>query len=239
MRSELVAREQLSSIHLEAMYRLLSTHFDGTDEHQFQHDLNNKNWVVLILDEEEQVRGFTTLDFNPTRWQGDLIWVVYSGDTIMDPSHWNSPILARSWIRSVLELQTLHGCERSWWLLLSSGFRTYRFLPVFWKRFVPHFEHSRQDLNDLRDALATQRFGRRFDARTGIVRFDQPQRLKPHLQSVPHKRKKNDHVAHFLKLNTGHGDGDELVCLTEIHPSNLTAAGRRMTRQSVPAQTAT
>ena len=36
------------------------------------------------------------------------------------------------------------------------------------------------------------------------------------------------HVAFFLKRNPGHGDGDELVCLTELSDDNLTRAGRRM-----------
>ena len=32
----------------------------------------------------------------------------------------------------------------------------------------------------------------------------------------------------FAQRNPGHAAGDELVCLTEIHPDNLTRAGRRV-----------
>ena len=45
---------------------------------------------------------------------------------------------------------------------------------------------------------------------------------------VKSNRLKNAHVAFFKSINPGHTQGDELVCLTEIDPDNLTRAGRRM-----------
>jgi hypothetical protein len=48
------------------------------------------------------------------------------------------------------------------------------------------------------------------------------------LVGVPSGRERNPHTEFFLSKNPGYVNGDELVCLTELCPENLTAAGRRM-----------
>ncbi len=64
--------------------------------------------------------------------------------------------------------------------------------------------------------------------RTGVVRFTRPQVLRDHLRGISNERLRNPHVAFFAQRNPGHGNGDELVCITELGPGNLTPAGRRM-----------
>jgi hypothetical protein len=118
---------------------------------------------------------------------------------------------------------------RCFWLLLTSGFRTYRFLPVFWREFFPRFDAPTPAATQrLLDQLARDRFGAQFDPRAGVVRFTRPQPLRVGLEQVPAGRANDPHVAFFITRNPGHSRGDELVCLTELCPGNLTAAGRRM-----------
>jgi hypothetical protein len=129
----------------------------------------------------------------------------------------------------VNELRRTHSRGRYYWLLLTSGFRTYRFLPVFWRDFLPRFDAGeREDARQLLEHLAAERFGERFNARTGIVSFMRPQRLRPQLRGIPPERLADPHVSFFSTRNPGHAKGDELVCLTELSSENLTAAGRRM-----------
>jgi hypothetical protein len=117
--------------------------------------------------------------------------------------------------------------------LLSSGFRTYRFLPVFWRKFWPQAgAPTPEEMRALRDELAGRRFGAAYHAGAGVVRFGAPQRLRGELAEVPDGRTKDAHVAYFLAANPGHADGDELVCLTELSDENLTAAGRRVVREA-------
>jgi hypothetical protein len=84
------------------------------------------------------------------------------------------------------------------------------------------------DQQRLLDALAGERFGERYDAASGIVRFQRPQVLRPHLAGVALERMNDPHVAFFLRRNPGHARGDELACLCELDETNLTRAGRRM-----------
>ena len=140
----------------------------------------------------------------------------------MDPSAWSSPDLPRHWIAAVRGL----GARR--WLLLTSGFRTYRLLSTFWRSFVPRHDGEAPGQLALRDMLALERFGPQFESATGVVRVAHPTPLRPHLAGVPPGRLRDPHVRHFVMLNPGHIAGDELACLCDLADDNLTPAGRRM-----------
>lgn len=230
--ARLIPRGDVDAAREDALYGLLRRHFLGVDRERFRTDLAEKNWVLLLEDGRGRLVGFSTLllygdDGNGRPGEGDT--VVYSGDTIVDPEAWGSPTLARSWIRAVRGLHERRGAGRLWWLLITSGFRTYRFLPVFCRRYHPqHGGSSSAGLGARRDRLAGARFGDRYDPSTGIVRLPRPQRLRPGLREVPEGRLEDPHVALFARLNPGHAEGDELVCLAELGDGNLTTAGRRM-----------
>lgn len=213
---------------------LLGTYFDGITDAQFARDLAGKNWILRLY-ADDRLAGFSTLAVDTTEAAGRTVTLVYSGDTIVAPEAWGSPELAKGWIRLVHTVLAQRPALPAYWLLLSSGFRTYRFLPVFWREFWPrHGAVMPPDACALRDALARARFGSDYDSSTGIVRFARPQRLRGRLAEVPAERRRDPHVAFFLTANPGHGAGDELVCLTELSDANLTAAGQRIVREAGP-----
>ncbi len=225
----LVPRAELSSWQKAAMFELLAEHFKGVKTEQFARDLAEKN-LALLLEREDRLVGFSTLLAYTTTFEGTNINVVYSGDTIVTPDAWGTTALPRAWVAGVEALRTTLPPGRCFWLLLTSGFRTYRFLPVFWREFFPRWDVATPpELQRLLDQLASHHFSRQFDASAGIVRFYNPQQLRAGLKEIPAGREQDPHVAFFLLRNPGHARGDELVCLTELCPENLTAAGRRMT----------
>lgn len=225
----LVTRAELSSTNKVEMFRLLTQHFDGVTPEQFARDLAEKN-LALLLEREDTLVGFSTLQAYTTAFEGETINVIYSGDTIVTPGAWGTTALPRAWVAGVDALRAKLPAARCFWLLLTSGFRTYRFLPVFWREFFPRFDAlmsavTRRMLNQ----LAKERFGNQFDLEMGVVRFTNPQRLKDGLEQIAEGRSRDPHISFFELRNPGHANGDELVCLTELCPENLTAAGRRMT----------
>lgn len=231
MRGRLVRREDLTDAEREAMYGLFASHFEGVTRERFAADLTEKTWV-LLLEDEGGLRGFSTLLLYESSPPGEgVCTVVYSGDTIVDPAAWRSSALSRCWIAAVRQLREKHPQGRLWWLLLTSGFRTYRFLPVFWKDFWPRWDAPTPPEAQARlDFLTREKLGDLYLEDERIVRFPQPQRLRGELGEVPEGRAADPHVAFFLEKNPGWREGDELVCLTEIAEENLTAAGRRMWR---------
>lgn len=224
-----VRRDALTPGQEQHLYELLATFFHGVDRATFTGDLYEKSHVILLEDDAGLVRGFSTLLVYRTTVPGVDATIVYSGDTIVDRAWWGSPSLAVSWLAAARSLTQERDTRDVYWLLLTSGFRTYRFLPVFWREFYPRCDGG-ESRRPLADALARERFGDRYDAGTGIVRFGRPQVLVPELRDVPAGRSHDPHVAFFLERNPGHVHGDELVCVTDIGDRNLTPAGRRIAR---------
>lgn len=225
-------RGELTSAERAELYTLLDRHFEGVEPTQFDRDLDEKDWVLRIRADGRLV-GFSTLQVYASVHGGRRVRVLYSGDTIMAPEAWGSPVLAKGWIALVHRIQAEHPDDPWYWLLLSSGYRTYRFLPVFWREFWPrHDAEPPTEVAALLAALAGERFGSRYDARAGVVRFARPQRLRGALAAVPEGREGDPHIRFFLERNPGHHAGDELVCVTALCDENLTAAGVRVVRAS-------
>lgn len=225
----LVPRAELLPAQKAEMFELLTQHFGGVAPERFARDLAEKN-LALLLERQDRLVGFSTLLAYPTTFDDEAVNVIYSGDTIVTPDAWGTTALPRAWVAGVNALRAKKlPPGRCFWLLLTSGFRTYRFLPVFWREFFPRFDApTPTTVQRLLDQLAGERFGTQFDPETGIVRFTYPQRLRAGLKEVPAGREHDPHVSFFISRNPGHTNGDELVCLTELCPENLTTAGRRM-----------
>lgn len=228
MIGELLSRSALSEADVTAMYELLRVHFDNVDESSFRRDLEDKQWVVRIRS-GSTLLGFTSLRYLSLSHAGTELKLLYSGDTIVSPKARQSTVFARSWIDAVRRLRRYYDAPEFYWLLLVSGFRTYRFLPVFWRQFFPVFDRATPSIEQRRmDAAARLLFRQRYLADSGIVRFEKPQVLKADQVGIAASRLRDPHIACFAELNPGFLQGDELVCWTRLAESNLTAAGRRM-----------
>ena len=226
-----VRRSDLSPVEMAAMYSLLARHFDGVTPDTFQRDLAEKTCVVLVEDAAGRLRGFSTFLIYATTVGGRPVTVVYSGDTIVEPSAWGSPALPRAWIRAVRALRCEYPHGELYWLLLTSGFRTYRFMSVFCRAFYPRYDEATPPATKaMLDTLSVERFGSQYDPAAGVVRFTNPQVLRDDLVDIPEGRCGDPHVKFFVERNPGHAAGDELVSLSSLADDNLTAAGRRMVR---------
>jgi hypothetical protein len=228
MTGRLVPQTELTADQLSAMYRLHASHFRGVTEDQFCRDAMAKNWTIL-LERQGQMVGFSTLLAYETKVAGEIASVIYSGDTIVDPSAWGTSALPRLWIESVTRLREQYPRGAYYWLLIASGFRTYRFLPLFWKEFYPRNDLATPAIWQQRiDELSRERFGEAYQRTDGIVRFSQPQILREALGEITPARLNDPHIAFFAERDPGHLLGDELVCLTSLSDENLTRAGHRM-----------
>ena len=230
MKDLLLPVQQLSRNKTDAMFSLFNRHFSGVQREQFEADLLAKHWVLLLEDDSSNsLQGFTTLRLDSLQYKQEPLNILYSGDTIVDPSAWSQSCLVQAWISAVLRLCQRYEGQRLYWLLLSSGYRTYRFLPTFWKDFYPCCTTDTPVYErDLMRWLGRRYFGDRYDETSGVVRFPETYVLREKLQEIAPGRLQNRHIRFFTERNPGHVRGDNLVCLTEISRDNLTKAGQRM-----------
>ncbi len=211
-----------------AMLELMQEHYEGVCEDQFVADLHAKQWVIL-LHREGRFCGFSTQVLFEHCIAGHSVRILFSGDTIIDKSCWGSLALPVAWGRLMLSLAEAEPQTPLFWLLTSKGYKTYRFLPVFFREFYPRYARQTPPFEKLLlESVAARQFGRRFDADAGIVRATlAAQRLREGVANISAERLRDPHVAFFQQANPGHAQGDELVCLARGNRDNLTPYIRR------------
>jgi hypothetical protein len=215
--------DSLDAAQIAGMYALLADHFEGCSRRQFDDDLAAKSDVIL-LEHDGHLVGFSTC----CRYRHSETRILFSGDTIVAPAHWGSPALATTWLAAIDRWRAEAPTAAHYWFLICSGFRTFRFLPVFWQRFHPGpTERDDPTLAPLLQRLAEERFGGAYDPTSGIIRLPQAQVLRADLREAPPGRQRDPLIAFFLERNPGHAAGDELACLVALDPANQSRLGRR------------
>jgi hypothetical protein len=232
-----VAADALDAAQVAAMFRLYAAHYADTSADLFRRDLARKTHVLLLTRSDGGLRGFTTIEVYRSSAAGHAVQVIFSGDTIVAPQDWGSQALALEWIRFAGTVAR-HSASPVYWLLIVKGHRTYRFLPAFARRYLPHHALPEDPAERaMLCALAREKFGDCFDPVAGVVRFPTPRgRLADGLAEVPEQHRRLAAVAHFLRLNPGYRAGDELVCLCRLELENLRPfAARAFAAEPEPA----
>jgi hypothetical protein len=213
---------------LDAMCNLYLNYYDGCDKARFINDLASKNEALLIYNHHELV-GFTLYALYRETWQDSTLRIIYSGDTIVEHTHWGQQALAFSWISRAGQLKRLEPNTPLYWFLIVKGHRTYRYLPTFSHTFHPHWSKPSQKLKPLADWLAKRKFGKDYDPNSGIIAFHRSQGHLKHGYALPTPREASkDAVKFFLQRNPGYIRGHEMVCLCELCNENLKPLAQRL-----------
>lgn len=213
------------------MFELYAAHYRSVSRELFLHDLANKDWVVVLRDGQGLIQGFSSVssqDFEAEE-AGGRIRVLFSGDTVINRAYWGTQALAFEWLRFAGEIRARKPTPL-YWLLISKGHRTYRYLSTFSLDYWPRHDRTPPDaIRRLKDRLALTYFGHYYDPQRGVLSFGESRgELAPDLAQIPAKDLSRPEVAFFLSANPGYSRGEELVCLTELSPTNLKPLARRI-----------
>ena len=226
----LVPVTAITPLQQEEMFRLFDRYYENVTKAAFLADLAEKHWVILLLDPRtDALCGFSTQMLLEADVDGVSVRCLFSGDTVVARDHWGDIALARVWGRLALSLIDQYPSGELYWFLISKGYKTYRFLPLFFHEFYPRYNVPTPDwVRRLIDVLAQHKFPLAYDATAGIIRADQH---KDHLRSgvadLTAERLRNPHVRFFVKRNSGHIRGDELCCLAPLSRDNFSPAAYR------------
>ena len=234
MQSRIVPIEEVTDGDARTMYQIFYRHYDCVSRERFRSDLAEKDCVLVLRDVSEQICGFSTQRLLRVSVDGIPVRAVFSGDTIVDRAHWGEQELGRCWCRYVSSLYSEEPDIPLYWFLISKGYRTYLYLPLFFETFYPNCEAPTPEFEQrVLDTLATSKFPQYYRNGTGVIEFRESQgQLKPHLAEIPARRLSHPHVQFFLQRNPRFAQGCELACLAEISPSNMKLFAGRILQQA-------
>jgi hypothetical protein len=209
VKGDLLRRDELSESATAEMYSLFCSQFENVPLEQFVSDLDEKNWVLLLRNDNGELAAFSSMHVYETTLNERKMTLLYSGDTAVDSATWNDSALSYNLMGAFNWLRRHYDCETLHWFLLVSGYRTYRLLPVFSDIFYPRFDRETPD----------------------NVRSLMHSILKEGYRGIPENRLGDPNIAFFAERNPGHLQGDELVCFCELAEEKLTRLGKRMWRK--------
>ena len=231
LHSERIEVWRLTSAERGEMYSLFSRYYDNTNRERFEGDLAGKDCVIRVFEPKHgRLCGFSTQVLLSVPSRGQNINAIFSGDTIVDPAYWNETALVREWGRMAVELIEEVRPEPLYWFLISKGYKTYRFLPVFFREFYPRFDQPTPVwAAEVRDVMARSLFPDAYDRQRGVVRASvSKDRLRLGVAEISPKRMEDPHVRFFVKQNLYHARGDELCCVAPLELGNFTSAAVRL-----------
>jgi hypothetical protein len=238
LHGRLVPRSEITAAQREAMFALMDDSYEGVRRDRFGADLDEKDWVIQVFDPDGRLCGFSTQMLLRAECDGAAVVVLFSGDTVVAREHWGDAALAHVWGRLALRLIDENPATELYWFLISKGYKTYRFLPIFFRDFHPRPGGTLPPrVRAVRDTLALRKYPDAFDAARGVVRARPGQdRLRRGVADVTPGRLRDPFVRFFVESNPGHAAGDELCCLAPLTRANFTAAAWRVIEAGTPQE---
>lgn len=227
MKTEIISIQKISDAGKRQLFDLFSRFFANTDYDRFLADLSEKHWLIRMQD-GDRLAGFSTQLLLEQVNGVDNVRFLFSGDTIVHPDYWNKSHLAGAFVHLFLRIAAQYGTPL-YWFLISKGFRTYRFLPIFFRHFHPHYDGADADMKPLLDAVAMHKFGKEYNANTGLIEYEgRKDYLIADMADIPPSRRTDPHVLFFERNNPSYRCGTELACIAPLYRENLTRCGLRV-----------
>ena len=133
LKSNLLKISELTDTDKLAMFRLMQDVYNGENWDKFLSDMKEKNYALVLYNEKSQIAGFTTIEIFD--FEGNII--IYSGDTVVEENSRGDIELMRAWWKFSYTVQQNNPDKSVFWLLISKGWRTYKFFPMFLKKIYP------------------------------------------------------------------------------------------------------
>ncbi len=213
----------------QEMLVLMQTYHEGVSLLDFHRDLSEKHWVITLRTPSGEVCGFSTQVILQVPGHSDSL-SLFSGDTIVAATYRGQNDLAGLWGRLALEQIDLFQDKKLYWFLISKGYKTYRYLSLFFREYYPrHGVVTPPTVLTLTHALAEWKFGDRYDPTQGIVRATKHGcNLRAEVAPVLSHRLRDPDISFFVESNPGHVFGDELCCLAPLNRQNFTPVAYRV-----------
>ena len=219
---EIWSRSLLRETDVVAMERLYREFYVGADEADFRRDLAEKDYAILLRG--TGVCGFSTMKLVEVAGMR----VLFSGDTVVETSQRGQWGLAGGFGPMIKFVEGMFPDETAYWFLISKGARTYRFLPTFFRRYVPG-PVADADLSARLARVASALYPREYNPATGVLHFvGKKDRLRGDLLRM------DTESVRFRALNPGWMNGYELCCLAPLATDNLNRLGLRVIEATEP-----
>ncbi len=213
--NELLQSEQ------KRMFQLMHTFYDNITWSNFSNDLDDKDFCIVLYDDNHIIQGFSTQKIINIKLNNRLVNGVFSGDTIVHKDFWQTGHPLFSIFARFFEAYS-RDYQEFYWFIICKGYKTYKILPTFFNKFYPNYqENTPQNLQNIIDIFG-RNYHKDFNSKTGVIEYScVKDKLKQGIADIGKSQLNNKHTAFFAAKNPGHIDGHDLVCLCSLKKENF------------------
>lgn len=231
LKGEIFGIKELAAWQKKRMCHLLNQYFHHITYDCFENDLKEKDWVIVLSEiNSGEIQGFSTQKLLRATIQNRITRAIFSGDTIINKEFWGGTELVKKWFELVFSLLEKERDSKLYWFLISMGYKTYRYLPIYFHDFYPCFnKETPSHQKSVLDAFALMKYPDQYNGNSGIIHFDGDTAcLKEKFAEIPTHRLRDPHVKFFQEKNQFFAQGDELACLAELSEYNFKPIVRKL-----------
>ena len=237
LRVKTIDVKRLSPELIEKMWRLYTQSYNGTTREQFDSDLSVKSGVFVGIDSgDNSFQGFSTYQVYEHSFDSKSIWVIFSGDTMIQPEYWGQTGLHLAFARTLLRWRLRHPRRPFYWFLTVMGYRTYLVMARnFPNRYWPRYDTPTPPvIDELIASLSRNMYGDAWDEQHGLIKAEASQcSLAEHIAPITADIQAVPEVKFLVDRNPAYQSGDELACVAEVTLSDLLRGTFRLFQKRV------
>jgi hypothetical protein len=204
------------------MFKLFEIFYENVSFERFQHDLKAKTRVIIMLDKNKCIQGFSTLyDFDFLHHEKNYR-ILFSGDTIIAPDYWGTSALTMEFLKNMILLKMKYPTRPVWWFLISKGYKTYLLLANNFINYYPRYDRETPtEHQSLLQGLSDKLYPGKYNSETGVIEFSaaEHERLRDSIAPITDElMAKYPKIKYFQSKNPDWIKGCELACVGEVDP---------------------
>ena len=121
--------------------------------------------------------------------------------------------------RYLMRLKLRYPLTPVYWFLISKGYKTYLLMTNNFPVHFPRYDLATPaDYQTVMDCFYRERFGARYEAREGVVRFEDEKAtsVREQVAEITDDLRQDPKVEYFVARNPDWRDGVELACVAKV-----------------------
>jgi hypothetical protein len=220
------ATGSLSRANWEEIWLLTAEFFDVEREYA-ETELRRRQTIALFR-MNDALLGMAAIDTCPAEFRGRKIAVISTSHVLLRENWRGRNLVQKLGLRSFLAARLRYPLRPIYWFFDTFSYKSYLLLPRNFRTFWPrHDMPTPEPQAALMDQLATQMYGPAWRPARGVAVRSGQKRLRATAAPLMMAADAEPDLEFFARANPGHAEGDMLVCLCPLTPSNWLTLGRK------------
>ncbi|HYS55170.1 MAG TPA: hypothetical protein VER58_15545 [Thermoanaerobaculia bacterium] len=219
----------LQPSHWDDIWNLTRRYVDTTRDY-LESKLRHHSEIAMFRTPAALI-GVAALDVYPTLFAGRRSVIIFTSSVVIDETYRGRALIQRLGVRTYWRARARNPLTPIYWMFDTFSYKSYLLLARNFEQFWPrHDAVTPPSVGAFLDHLARERYGDDWKSDRGIVRRSGQKRLRPQTAPISEALLTDPNLRFFVAANSGHAEGDMLVCLCPLTMKNWAKAIAASTR---------